>query len=133
MAANIHLGLAAGECVAPRRRKPVTLGWRPAAVMAGLSCVLALAWWLNMPRETTESLGHALTAIWHGGAVTPERGLVVEADSSGIELRENGNSLGVSQGSTRPVAVSVSVQGSASARYVNADTGQITITSVYAQ
>jgi hypothetical protein len=133
MTANIHVGLAAGECVAPRRHKAVPLGWRPAALMGALSCVLALAWWLNMPPETTRSLGRALTAIWHGGAVAPERGLIVEADSSGIELRENGNSLGVSQGSTRPLAVSVSVQGSASARYVNADTGQIVITSVYAQ
>lgn len=134
MAANIRVGLAAGECVAPRRRKSVGLGWRPAAAMAALSCVLALAWWLNMPEETTRSLGRALTAVWHGASATvPERGLVVEADSTGIELRENGSSLGVSQGSTRPVAVSVSVQGSASARYVNADTGQMTITSVYAQ
>ena len=133
MTANIRVGLAAGECVAPRRRKVATLGWRPAALMAGLSCVLALAWWLNMPPETTRSLGRAMSAVWHGGAAVPERGLIVEADSSGIELRENGNSMGVSQGSTRPLAVSVSVQGSASARYVNTDTGQITITSVYAQ
>ncbi|MBZ5605099.1 MAG: zf-HC2 domain-containing protein [Acidobacteriia bacterium] len=133
MSANIRVGLAAGECVAPRRRKVATLGWRPAALMAGLSCVLALAWWLNMPPETTRSLGRALSAVWHGGAAAPERGLIVQADSTGIELREDGSSLGVSQGSTRPVAVSVSVQGSASARYINADTGQITITSVYAQ
>jgi len=133
MTANIHVGLAAGECVAPRRRKNVALGWRPAAAMAALTVVLGLAWWLNMPPETTQSLGHALTAVWHGGAVAPERGLVVRADASGIELSENGNTLGVSQGTNRPVAVSVSAQGSASARYVNADTGQMTITSVYAQ
>ena len=132
MTANIRVGLAAGECVAPKRHKVVTLGWRPAALMAGLSCVLALAWWLNMPPETTRSLGRALTAVWHGGVAPAERGVFVEANASGIELHENGNTLGVSQGST-PVAVSVSVQGSASARYVNADTGQITITSVYAQ
>jgi len=131
MSANIRVGLAAGECVAPRTRKVAAMGWRPAALMAGLSAVLALAWWLNMPPEMTHSLGRALSAVWHGGVMQPERGLVVEADSNGIELRENGNSLGFSQG--RPVAVSVSVQGSASARYVNADTGQITITSVYAQ
>ncbi len=135
MTANIRVGLAAGECVAPRRRKPVTLGWRPAAAMAGLAVVLASAWWLNMPPSTTQALGRAMTAIWHGhGSVMPEeRGLVVEATSSGIELRENGGTLGVSQGTARPVAVSVSVQGSASASYVNADTGQMTITSVYAQ
>jgi hypothetical protein len=137
MTANIHVGLAAGECVAPRRRKSVALGWRPAAAMAALTAVLGFAWWLNMPPETTRSLGHALNAVMHGGArgvtTAPERGLIVQADSTGIELREDGASLGVSQGANRPVAVSVSVQGSASARYVNADTGQMTITSVYAQ
>lgn len=76
-----------------------------------------------------------MTAIWHGhgSVMQEERGLVVEATSSGIELRENGGTLGVSQGAARPLAVSVSVQGSASARYINADTGQMTITSVYAQ
>jgi hypothetical protein len=132
MTANIHLGLAAGECVAPRRRKHVPLGWRPAAAMAALTVVLGVAWWLNMPPETTRSLGHALNAVIRGGAVTPQRGLIVKADATGIELTENGNSFMV-QGSTNPVAVSVSAQGSASARYVNADTGQMTITSVYAQ
>jgi hypothetical protein len=133
MTANIRVGLAAGECVAPRRRKAAGIGWRPAAAMAGLTALLAFAWWLNMPPETTRSLGRALTAVFHGGTPASERGMVVEADASGIEVRENGNSLGVSQGTMRPVAVSISVQGSASARYVNSDTGQMTITSVYAQ
>lgn len=133
MTANIRVGLAAGECVAPRRARAVTHHWKPAAAAAGLVLLLAGAWWLNMPQETTDSLGRALAAIWHGGAPAPERGLVVQADSSGIELRQDGNSLGVSQGASRPLTVSVSAQGSASARYVNADTGQMTITSVYAQ
>src|SRR5277367_1430093 len=29
MTANIRVGLAAGECVAPRRRAPATFGWKP--------------------------------------------------------------------------------------------------------
>jgi hypothetical protein len=39
----------------------------------------------------------------------------------------------MSQGVGRPVSVTLSVQGSARARYVDADTGQVTITGVYAQ
>ena len=58
---------------------------------------------------------------------------MVEATPSGIALYENGSSLGVSQGNAEPVNVSVSAPGSASARYVDADTGQMTITSVYVQ
>jgi hypothetical protein len=137
--ANIRVGLAAGECVAPRSRKLVVWGWRPAAVMAGMVVLLAGAWWLNTPPAGTQALGRAVSAVWNGsnsGArhrLSEDRGPVVAATASGIELRENGSSLGVSQGTARPLAVSVNVQGSASARYVDADTGQMTITSVYVQ
>ena len=138
--ANIRVGLAAGECVAPRPRKSGAWGWRPAAVVAGILAVLAGGWWLNMPPAQTQELGHAMRAVWGArgrvgirGWSPDERGPVVEATSAGIELRENGSSLGVAQGTARPVAVSVNVQGSASARYVDAETGQMTITSVYSQ
>ncbi|MGH9559799.1 MAG: hypothetical protein ACRD30_11215 [Bryobacteraceae bacterium] len=140
MTANIRVGLEAGECVAPRKRARVQLRWHPAlaasAVAVATIAVLCLGWWLNMPPSTTQALERAMSAIAHGrgGAAAPsEAGTIVEANSSGIELRENGSTLGIGQGSTRPVAVSLSVQGSASARYVDADTGQMTITSVYAQ
>lgn len=137
MTANIHLGLAAGECVAPRRKKSHVVSWRPAAVMAGVVVLLATGWYLNMPRDATLALGRALTAVVHGrgtvAAPADESGLVVTADEKGIEVHENGGSLGISEGTAPPLAVSVSVSGSASARYVDGDTGQVTITSVYAQ
>jgi hypothetical protein len=140
MTANIRVGLAAGECVAPRKRRTAALGWRPAAAMAALAALLICAWVLNMPSSATQELGRAVAAIWsgsslRGGAAAREgRGLVVELSSSGIELRENGSTvLGVSRDQARLVGVSASVEGSASARYVDDDTGQMTITSVYAQ
>ena len=144
MTANIRVGLAAAECVAPRTRKTAAWGWRPAAVIAGLTIIMVGSWWLNMPPAQTQELGRAMKAIWnvrsnnaantiHRGMDRDDRGPVVEATASGIELRENGGSLGVSQGEARPLTVSLNVQGSASARYVDADTGQITITSVYTQ
>jgi len=138
MTANIRVGLAAGECVAPRRHKAAGFGWRPAAAMAGLAVLLATGWWLNMPPSTTQALGRAFSAILHGRGSSVElvmepRGAFVEATAAGIELRENGGRLGVLQGSEAPVAVSVSSQGSASARYADGDTGRMTITSVYAQ
>lgn len=136
--ANIRVGLAAGECVASRKRKAASPGWRTAAAMAGFAAILGCAWVLNMPSSATRELGHAFAAIWSGRAnATPQLRdghLVVELGPSGIELRENGSTvLGLSQDRARLVDVSASVEGSASARYVDENTGQMTITSVYAQ
>lgn len=145
MTANIRVGLAAGECVAPRKRAGafvpaswIPAAWRPVAltslVASMLAVILAGGWWLNMPAQDTQTLSRAMKSIWHGRrAMGDERATVIEASSEGIELRKDGGSLGVSQDAAQLVTVSVSTQGSASAHYVDQDTGQVTITSVYAQ
>ncbi|HTB10130.1 MAG TPA: hypothetical protein VK752_01090 [Bryobacteraceae bacterium] len=147
MTANIRVGLAAGECVAPRghaRKLIPSTGlipnsWRPVAwaslVTATLGALLVGGWWLNMPPQETQALSRAMHSVWHGRSVMQEeRGPVIEASSEGIELRKDGGALGVSQDSGKLVSVSVSTQGSASAHYVDQDTGQVTVTSVsYAQ
>ena len=142
MTANIRVGLAAGECVAPRRRRIapsfVPSAWRPLALASlasvAIAAILGAGWWLNMPAQDTQTVAQALKSIWHGRRVAPqERGTVIEASSEGIELRKDGGSLGVSQDAAQLMTVSVSTQGSASAHYVDQDTGQVTITSVYAQ
>jgi len=139
MTANVRVGLAAGECVASRVHKPaLSTGWRVAAASAGVAFLLVSAWWLNMPRADSVALGRAMEKIvqgsWRGGGLALEdRGPTVEVSASGIQLQQNGGTLGMSQGQQRPVNVTLSVQGSARARYIDADTGQITITGVYAQ
>ncbi len=138
MAANIRVGLAAGECVAPRSQpRSLPAGWRIAATVAGFSALLVSAWWLNMPPAENAALGAAMKKIvrvfpWPGG-IPEDRGPMVEVSASGIQLRENGGVLGMSQGLARPVSVTLSVQGSARAHYVDSETGQVTITGVYAQ
>lgn len=141
MTANVRVGLAAGECVAPRGRhahKLIPGSWRPVALASLVTAMLAVllvgGWWLNMPSQETQALSRAMRSIWRGHSAMPEeRGLVIEASSEGIELRKDGGALGVSQDSAKLMTVSVSTQGSASAHYVDQDTGQVTITSVYAQ
>jgi hypothetical protein len=136
MTANIRVGLAAGECVTPRERKVATISWRPAAIAAGLIVLMAGAWWLNIPRTDTEAIGRALRNMATGGRISAtqeERGPVVAASSSGVEVVENGGRMGMEQSGLQPVMFSVSAQGSASARYVDQDTGQVTITAVYVQ
>jgi anti-sigma factor RsiW len=134
MTANIRVGLAAGECVTPRERKVATISWRPAAIAAGLVVLMAGAWWLNIPRTDTEAIGRAIRNMATGRrAPQEERGPVVGASSSGVEVLENGGRMGIEQSGLHPVMYSVSTQGSASARYVDQDTGQVTITAVYDQ
>jgi len=143
MTANIRVGLAAGECVAPRGKRvrdavpgSISQIWRPMAMASAVTLALAVllvgGWWLNMPQQDAQRLSAAMKAIWHGRTVMPyDRGPVIEASSEGIELRKDGGSLGVSQNAARLMTVSVSTQGSASAHYVDQDTGQVTVTSVY--
>jgi hypothetical protein len=141
MAANIHVGLAAGECVARKGyRRLAPKGWRIAAIAAGFCALLISAWWLNMPASETAALGRAVKKVaqarpW-GPRLAEEAGPTVTISSAGIELRQNGGVLGltgVSHEEARPVSVTLSVPGSARARYIDSDTGQVTITSVYAQ
>ncbi|MEQ1886994.1 MAG: hypothetical protein ABL967_18170 [Bryobacteraceae bacterium] len=136
MTANIRVGLAAGECVAPRERPAsIPTGWRVAGATAGFAVLLAAAWWLNMPKGETAALGRAMKAIVQPvrRGMLSDEGTLVEASASGIEVRENGGRLGVFRQGVRPATVSLSLQGTARARYIDSDTGQVTITSVYAQ
>jgi len=141
MAANIRVGLAAGECVAPHApQRKVPAGWRVAAAVAGLSALLVAAWWLNVPAAQTASLGRAMKALVSGREAQArhvlgldEASSLVRASAEGIELRENGSAMTLSQTGARPASVSLNTQGLARASYVDSDTGQVTITSVYAQ
>ncbi len=144
MTANIRVGLAAGECVAPRRSRTAAFVHRPVAIWAGVAAgavvLIGTAFWLNLPVSDTESLARAARGLVHGTvqsgstrAAAEDRGAVVEASADGVELRENGVAVSIPQAASRPVAVTVSAPGSASARYVDGDTGQMTITSVYVQ
>ncbi len=141
MAANIRVGLAAGECVAPHTPKySIPMGWRVTAAISGFAALLVVAWWLNMPPAQTASLGRAMKAIVGGPEWRAKHMLglddassLVRASAEGVELRENGAAMSLTQRGRRPVSVSLNTQGSARASYIDVDTGQVTITSVYAQ
>lgn len=145
MTANIRVGLAAGECVSSpseRLSRPAAGWtfwndgrWKPIGAVAALAMVFSMAWWLNLSGDSA-----AMGKVWnrivsHEVSVAPEpdHGPVLAVSPEGIEFRENGSTMGVSGGITQPASVSVSFSGSASARYVDNDTGQVTITTVYVQ
>lgn len=143
MAANIRVGLAAGECVGPARGIRGTqdwsfTGWGVSALTVGLCALLALGWWLRMPSSDTKEIGRALRTVWtgKGGAAAPlasGHGVVLEAGTGGIQVRQNGRAMTFVSPRSEAVTVSVSLQGSAQASYVDSETGQVTIANVYAQ
>jgi hypothetical protein len=119
MTANIHVGLEAGECIGPIRvRRPERIGWRAVTVMAGISAVLAGAWWLNPPRTIREA------AIRR----TP---VEVRTSPGGIEVKENGSAMILLHTRGQQSPIIVSTPGSLRARFVDQDTGQVTINNVY--
>ena len=118
MTANIHLGLEAGECIGPARvKRPERMGWRAAAVMAGLTIVLGAAWFLNPPR--------------HREMITRRSPVEITSAPGGIELKENGSALMLLHTRGQQTPIIVSTPGSLRARFVDQDTGQVTINNVY--
>jgi hypothetical protein len=119
MTANIHLGLEAGECVGPVKvRKPERIGWSAAIVMAAMTLVLFCAWALNPPR---------------GRQVAIQRPSPVEIRTApgGIEVKENGSALTLLHTRGQQTPIFISTPGSLRARFVDSDTGQVTINNVY--
>jgi hypothetical protein len=143
---NIRVGLAAGQAIArfdkPLHAKP---GLRrrhignAVLVAAGAAVIFAIAFWTSLPPEQAQHLLGSLNrirterigALVHSTpAIASPEDVVLEASSSGIQVRENGRALSLiphSDGAT----VSVDMHGSAGVRYVDADTGQVTTNKVY--
>jgi hypothetical protein len=133
MKANIRVGLAAGECVSGVRAKRHRIAWRPALAAAGLAVVLVSGWYLNFPAESRASLARGIDRLWNRQAQMAEPGVSLEATRNGIQVSENGSALTMMHVGTTPAVVVVNTRGSLRARYVDDDTGQVTITNVYAQ
>ncbi|MBI1896602.1 MAG: hypothetical protein HYZ57_04765 [Acidobacteria bacterium] len=118
MTANIHVGYEAGECVGGPPRVHAPVRWRLAAALAGLVILLSGAWWLNMPG------GKRRTA--------PDE-VVLEATPSGIQMRQSDGALTLMHTRAASQTVFVSAPGTLRARFVDSETGQVTINNVYAE
>lgn len=126
MRANIHLGLAAGECVAtPPERTAELTGWRPAAVLAGAALVVAVAWYANSGHPVTPT---NMVQVQHAA----EQGVLLETSATGLEWKEEGHVLTLKHPKDQDVAFTATLD-SVRARYVDRDSGQVTINHVYAE
>jgi hypothetical protein len=124
MRANIRLGLEAGECV--RETDPVVApipwlgGARAAVALASVLLLVATALVLERPSRRAP--------------VALAEGIVVQATADGIQVRDGARALSLLHAArVYDVTYSVEAQGSMRARYVDPDTGYVTINHVYAQ
>ena len=122
--ANIRLGLAAGALVGPAgaaepTRPPEPVLWRLGVVMASLSFVLAAGWWLNVPHPQP--------------LLDPSAEVVLDAGQDGLAMRQQGAALTLLTPAGQPATTSISWAGAARVRYIDAETGQVTIHHVSAE
>jgi hypothetical protein len=120
MRGNIRVGLAAGECVGPAEPEQTRLGWRIAATLAPITLVVLIGWWLQPSRPSLTALPEA-------------EGIVLGATAGAIELRQGNRVLSLQHPVVGDVTYTVNVQGTLRARYVDSETGQVTINHVYAE
>jgi hypothetical protein len=130
MRANIRLGLAAGECVragnasqgdgsqgdAPFRQSPLFTGARAAMALASIVVMVATALMLT-----------------HPSPVAGKEGPLVQATENGIQIRAGGQAFRLMNVGAKAVTYSASADGSMGARYVDPETGYVTINNVYVQ
>lgn len=123
MKANIRLGLEAGECV--RSTEPVANPWftgmRAAVAVMSVIALMVTGLMLERPAPNPQ--------------IARQQGVVVERADNGIQVWEDGQSLQLKHRvrDERDVLYTVGAQGSMRARYVDDQTGNVTINNVYAE
>ncbi len=128
MKANIRLGLEAGECVRVQRQaEPAVqylapgswLGGRALVTYASIAALLCASILLERPTPRA--------------AVRESRGIILQTTSNGIEWNDGRQTLSLLHGGAENVTVTAGAQGSMRARYVDGETGYVTVNNVYAQ
>lgn len=128
MLGNIGVGLAAARCIDKVGRKRIWLG-RISVVAAALALFI-VGWMTHIPSQESRQLALSLRRIV--GLERPALlGTVVQSTPNGISVRTQQATLTI----LHPASAVVSVSGSSAmaARYVDENTGQVTITNVYGQ
>ncbi len=117
MEANIHVGLEAGECVEPKiTRRAFPARWKLAAACAAFLVVVGGLIWLPGPSAWTPAQG--------------VDGAVFSAGGHLIQLEQDGRALGLRHEGAQDVTYRAAANGAVEARYIDEDTGQVTVQNV---
>ena len=129
MLGNIAVGVAAARCVDKVGRGRAVL--LRIAIAAGLVGLFVTGWMTHVPKEQTLHLFASLQRLV--GAQPPRQvaGTVVRTLPDGIAVRAQGATLMIMHPQT--AVVLLSGPSAVAARYVDEETGQVTIAKVYGQ
>jgi hypothetical protein len=121
MRANVRVGLAAGRCVAEREPDELRVPWRTPALALPVLLVILLGWILQ-----------SLPPPPRLAAVAGPAQVVIDGSQTGIGVEQNGRGFRLLHARAENVLVSVRGE-SVRSRYVDAETGQVTIGYVDAE
>lgn len=128
MRANIRLGLEAGECVTLRPAAITRFNWRALAACASLAALLAVSFLIERPARPVADF-------------KPSEVAVLETSGSGIQVTEGEQTMMLLDERARRSGTKdggkdvnyLATGGALRARYVDAETGYVTINNVYVQ
>lgn len=128
MLGNIRVGVAASRCIENVGR---TRNWTSRLAWGvGMAALFSAGWMARIPSEDNQRIVSALRRVV--GLEQPySAGTVVRSTPEGIAVRAQGATLTILH--PHSAVVSMSGPSSVTARYVDDDSGQVTITSVYGQ
>ncbi len=128
MVGNIAVGVAAARCIDHVKHRGAF--WLRAAFALGLGALFTAGWITHIPREETD---HLLISLRHwAGMDTPVLvGTVLRSSPESVLVRAQGATLTLMH--PRSAIISLSGNSAVEARYIDEETGQVTITSVYGQ
>jgi len=129
MIGNISVGVAAARCIEKVGRGRI-LVTRGAWVAVGLAVLFIAGWFTNVPSEQRDHLTASIRRSM-GMEVPQIAGTIVRTTPDGIAVRAQGATLTI----LHPPSAVISLAGSSSlgARFVDEETGEVTITNVYGE
>jgi hypothetical protein len=130
MVGNIKVGIAAAQCIEKRPGRRLRL-WHLGALAATLSFVFVTGWLVNIPREETDRI----VGAFRSGLSSAQTGtrIVLQTTPHGVSIRSQGATLTLLHPESVSATPSLAGNASVGVRYVDEETGQVTITNVYGQ
>ena len=128
MLGNIAVGLAAARCIDNVGRKRAFFS--RSALVSALIALFVIGWMTHIPQDERNHLAQVFER-WLGFSHPAIAGTVLQSTPDGIAVRAQGATLTILH--PRSAVVSLSGTSAVAARYVDEETGQVTITNVYGQ